>query len=94
VLLGKKTKAPSDRKKYIIDYDDWLDVAETASSMGYSVSPSGPTIDGETIAVDGRSVSFFISGGTAGETYTVYPTITTSNGQIKEDHILFVVVDP
>ena len=37
--LGKYYKAPDERKRYSIDYSDWLDTAERLSSVTFQVTP-------------------------------------------------------
>lgn len=96
--LGKYTKAPPDRKRYTIDYVDWLDVGELVSSAVYSIDPPTDTsplvIDGTSINPAAQGVIFYASAGTDGTTYKVAVTMTTSNGQIREDTVLFVVRAP
>lgn len=89
--LARFAKQPAERKRYTIDYSDWLDTGETISSVAFSVSPTGLQVDAYSIAVSGASVVFFANYGVNGTAYTVTATITTSGGQIKEDEILFAV---
>lgn len=92
--LGNFIKSPVERKRYTIDYSDWLDTGETVSSIVFSVSPSTTNtlqIDAYSIASPATSVVFFANYGDAGKTYTVDVTMTTSGGQIKEDTVLFSV---
>lgn len=90
--LGRFTKQPAERKRYSIDYSDWLDTGETISTATFAVAPTGALeVDAYTIGSPATSVVFFVNGGTSGVTYKVTVTITTSGGQIKEDEILFSV---
>lgn len=92
--LARFVKQPADRKRYAVDYSDWLDTGETVTAVAFGVSPSatgGLAVDASSIASTGKSVVFFASAGVSGTTYTVTITITTSGGQIKEDEILFSV---
>lgn len=89
--LARFAKQPAERKRYTIDYSDWLDTGETISLVAFTVSPTGLEIDAYSIAVSGTSVAFFANYGVNGTAYTVTVTITTSGGQIKEDEILFAV---
>jgi hypothetical protein len=95
--IGKFVKAPEERKRYSIDYSDWLSDSELILGVTFEVTPS----DGSTAVVDaiavtpgGSGVAFYVSAGDDGVTYTVLATATTSGGQIKEDMILFIVRDP
>lgn len=92
--LARFTKQPAERKRYSIDYSDWLDTGETISTVTFVPSPiatGGLEIDAYSIASPATSVVFFANYGVSGTTYTVTVTITTSGGQIKEDEILFAI---
>ena len=92
--LARFTKAPAERKRYAIDYSDWLDTDETISLVSFVPSPiaaGGLEVDAYTISTPATSVVFFANYGIDGTTYTLNVTITTSGGQIKEDQILFSV---
>lgn len=95
--LARFTKAPGERKRYTIDYSDWLDTSETISTVTFLPSPiqtGGLEVDAYTIATPATSVVFFANLGIDGTTYTLNVTITTSGGQTKEDQILFSVREP
>lgn len=93
-VLGKYFQDPDERKRYTIDYEDWLDQGELISSVTFDVTPSTGTpvvIDGDAIDPDSLGVVFYASEGTAGVTYKVYVTMTSSNGQIKQDTVQFTI---
>lgn len=95
-ILKKFAQHPDERKRYTLDYDQWLDTDETLSSVTFEVTPATATplaVTGEEIAANGRSVSFFVGGGHADETYDVLITGTTSAGQVKVVCVLFAVRD-
>jgi len=94
MLLGKKHKSPTDRKRYVIDYSDWLDTGETLATVTYEVDVGTATVDGDALAGDNLSAIFFINGGEIDTPFSVIVTATTSVGQVKNDHIEFVVVAP
>ncbi len=90
--LGRFIKSSGERKRYTLDYGDWLDTGETVLSTVFSVSPaSALEVDASSISSDGTEVAFFVSGGTSGIVYTVGVAITTSSGQVKEDQVYFSV---
>lgn len=89
--LGKFIKAPAERKRYAIDYSQWLETGETISSYTLTASPSGLLVDGALVDVTGTILVFFVSYGTAAQQYNLDVQINTSGGQIKEDTVLFVV---
>ena len=94
--LARFVKAPAERKRYSIDYSDWLDTGETISSVAFIPSPlatGGLEVDAYTLSTPATSVVFFATAGIDGTTYTLEVVVTTSGGQIKEDQILFSVRD-
>lgn len=93
MLLGRKLISPNDKRRYAIDYDDWLDVGETITATLFTVDtgPALATLD--AIAGDGRSLTFFVSGALLANTpFNVAVRVTTSLTQIVNDHIEFDVV--
>ena len=94
--LGKFLKAPVERKRYSIDYNNWLDTGETIATRAFSVTPvTTPAfvVDASANLTGNRSIAFYVSGGVADETYKVVVTVNTSSGQVKEDVILYQVKD-
>lgn len=93
--LARFVKSPAERKRYSIDYSDWLDTGELVSSIVFTVTPSTGTlplvIDSYLIGTPATSVGFFANYGDDNVSYTVDVVMTTSGGQIKEDQILFSV---
>jgi hypothetical protein len=90
--LGNFNKTPAERKRYAIDYSDWLDTGETLSSYTLTVSPSGGlTVDTASLTTGSTVLVFFASGGSSGSQYTLDVKANTSGGQIKEDTVLFNV---
>ena len=77
-------KDPGARLIYSMDWSEWLPVGDTLSSATYAIS----TITGDAApivrqsqGVSGTTISYVeLSGGTAGEIYTITATITTANG--------------
>ncbi len=91
--IGKFRKAAADRKRYVVDYEDWMNEGEII----YIVAASGDVpednfyVDGYVVDTGGKQVVFYVSGGAAGSTYDVTITIETSLQQTKEDFVTFVV---
>ena len=75
-------KDPDATLDYVWDWTDWLQEGEGISSHTVEV-PDGITLD-ETSA-DGEKVKAWLSGGTAGETYTVTCRITTNSTPARTD---------
>lgn len=95
--IGKFRKGQDDRKRYVIDYADWLNETEIINTvtMQGNVEDDNFFIDGYVVNVtDGsKEVIFFVSGGLPGKEYDATVTINTSLTQTKEDFITFVVTD-
>ena len=94
--IRPKVKAPTESILYGVDFTKLLLSAETISTVTISDSPTGqltigagsanvasfPNDEGGTVAV-GKGAQFRISGGTAGTTYTLTVTVTTSAGNTR-----------
>lgn len=92
IRLGKRSQTPTEEKRYVIDYTEWLDTGETISTKAFAVSPSGGlSVSSSAIESGSKKVSFFVTGGDDNVTYSVVATITTSGGQRKQVEILFAV---
>lgn len=96
--LGRYTQAPLERRRYFIDYSEWLDTNETLTGTPtldvVEVTTPPLVIDGIVVSTDLRGFVFFVSGGVDSEEYQVDILVVTSGGQTKEDNILFTVTDP
>lgn len=79
-------KDPSARLTYSVDWTEWLANSETVTTSTFSTS----TVAGDTAnitihansIVSGNLTYADISGGSAGNTYIITNSITTSDGQI------------
>lgn len=96
--IGKLyTLTPNERKRYTIEYSDWLDTGETIDAVEFTIEEEITTppfeITDDDIDVGGTLIAFFAEGGIDGSSYKVIVKVTTSNGQVKEDHILYAVKD-
>ena len=87
--LGTVTQQPSERLSYTIDYKDFLTDGDNVSTATPSVSPSGLVID-EVSVLDPR-VRFYVSSGTAGVKYKMQMDVTTADGRILQDEIIFKI---
>ncbi len=96
-------KAPTAVRNVAVNFTDWLDQGEIITGTPtVSVSPSGPTLSAASAnawrrIVDGRTcqpgtvVAFTVSGGTAGVTYVVTITASTSGSQTLVGYVTVVV---
>jgi hypothetical protein len=95
--LGKYFKSPDERKRYSINYADWLDTGEQLATVTFEVIPvdvGGVSIDGIAIETGNKSVVFYASAGLDGRSYKAIATMTTSGGQVKEDTVQYTVRAP
>jgi hypothetical protein len=91
--LARFQKTSVERIKYTIDYTEWLDEGELLSGVTLVCDDPTLTIDGYLLNDDKTQVSYFVSGGTTGLSYTVHSQAQTSAGQLKEDYVLYFVKD-
>jgi hypothetical protein len=91
--LNKFRKDPADRKRYVVDYADWLNEDETlqTTNVSGSVPADGFFVDAYTVDATGKQVIFYVSGGLSGKNYNVNVLVTTSLTQTKKDYVTFVV---
>ena len=95
--IGKYSKSPDERKRYSIDYSDWLDTGELLTTVTFEVTPAEANcvvINGVTIETSQQGVVFYASAGVEGKSYKAIATMTTSGGQIKEDTVQYTVKAP
>lgn len=89
--IGKYTKSAVERKRYTIDYSNWLDTGETVTAMAFATAPmdANPAQVDTFALLSGSLVQIFISGGLAGAItqYLIDVQMHTSAGQLKEDTI-------
>lgn len=94
MILGKYIKTPDERKRYSVDYSDWLDTGETISSVTFQVIPDealGIVVNGSSVNPLATGVAFFVDDGLSEKSYSVVLTIVTSGGQTKQDELKFTV---
>ena len=97
---GRYVKSSAERKRYQIDWNDWLDVGEGVASVVFTVEDNTLTVplvvDGEQINPDARGITFLVSGGEADTSYIVIATMTTTadEEQIKTESIHFTIREP
>lgn len=97
-VLARYVKAAEERKRYQINYSNWLDTGETVVSVVFAVDKvtTPPlVIDDVMPTPDGVGVQYYCGGGVDGTDYVVSATLTTSIGpQIKLDDVFFSVREP
>lgn len=83
-------KDPNAVLDYQWDWSEWLAVGETIASHTVTV-PTGLTLDSSTAST--TTVTAWLSGGTAGTTYTVTCRVTTSAGRTDDKSITVLCAD-
>lgn len=97
-------KDPDETLDYKFDFapstngtgnSDWLGSGETIATKTVSTDSPGLTVVNSTITDSSTSVTVWVSGGTAGNTYKVACKITTNNSpnRIAERTILIKVIN-
>lgn len=77
---GTFEKAAADVRYYALNwgrFKEWL-AGETLALASVAVTPAGPVLSGKLQS--GERTQFWASGGTAGASYTLQFTVTTSGG--------------
>lgn len=96
--LGKFKQAPLEKRRYFVDYSDWLDTGETLSgtpTLNVIGTTTPPLVaDGIALSTDSTGVVFYISGGLDGEEYQVDILVNTTATQTKEDSFVYIIEAP
>lgn len=92
-MLAQRRHTKGNIRRFIVDYRKWMNRGTTMASFAVEADDAAITISGVAIQGDDTGV-FLLSGGTAGDTFNVTLTLTTSYGEIKVDTVPFLVVAP
>lgn len=97
-VIAKYVKAATERKRYQIKYDQWLDTGERVFGVVFAIDKATTpplVIDGIQNTPDGVGVQYYCSGGVDGVDYIVTATMTTDTGpQIKLDDVFYSIREP
>lgn len=91
-----EAKHPLEILDYSLECEGWLVSPETLSSVAVTV-PSGLTLTPSgrpAPTISGSVVTFWVSGGTHGESYAIQVTLTTSGGRTLVVDASLTVADP
>ena len=99
MAIAKYVKAATDRKRYQIDYTDWLDTGEGVSSVDFTIEDNAATpvlvVDDVQVLPSALGVQYYVSGGVDGVTYRILANLTTTTGpQTKLDEIFVTIREP
>jgi hypothetical protein len=99
MLLGQRALTAGNKKRFVIDYSDWLDDGVTLTTATVVMDPAftatvtDVTITGVLVQL-GHLLVFFVQGGSVNETFTLDVQIVDSRTEIKNDTIKIAVVAP
>ena len=87
MLLGKIIQTVSGRRRVVINYRAWLYTGEQVTGVVCTVDQGEATVDTIVIAPDGKSVSFFLDGGTLGDLFNIIVEANTNITQRRYDTV-------
>ena len=95
--IAERNIGVGDRRKYVIDYRDFLEPGYTLTGATVTVAaqtpPATSTID--TVSVDnGIKVYFFVNAGVLNEVFTANVVATDNLSETVNDTIQFTVIAP
>lgn len=91
MLVGRFTQQVTERIRYHVDCDFWLDENETLNGV-QGVVDSGPAIvDGIVLDADHRGFHYFVSNGTYQDQFNIVFSQSTTRGQMRFDHAEFII---
>lgn len=95
MTLPTREHTAGNKRRFVVDYREWMNPGATVSAFTAVLSPSTvtATVTGAAIQ-DDQTCVFFVNGGAEGEEFEVDLTLTTSYGEIKIDVVPFVVIAP
>ena len=95
MLLDRFFMQPAENRKFTVDYTERLqDPNILATINSTTVDPATTTpfvVNSAGIGTSLRTVVIFCGGGESGETYKLELTVETTDGQIWQDELEFVV---
>lgn len=93
MLLTHKKHTAGNRRRFVVDYRDWLCDGTWIVTAAVTSSSLTATID-DVEVLEGHEVAFFVNDGTVDESFVVSVEITDSLTEVKLDTINFTVVAP
>ena len=94
MLLDHRPHTLGARRKWIIDYSQWLAAGVTVVPVAFSATTTSLTATVDFVSTTATTLQFFLNGGIINEIFTVALQITDSTGEVKHDTIEFFVVAP
>lgn len=82
------SKDPDAVLDYAVDWSSWLVEGDTITGSEWTVA-DGLTMDDDSFT--DTSAVIWLSGGTLGERYTVVNRITTEQGRVEDQTLMFAI---
>jgi hypothetical protein len=90
--IARRPHTVGNKKRYSIDYSDWLDAGISVSSATVTSDTADLTVSDKVIS--GNKVIFYLNGGSLNETATISVQMVNSRSEIKNDTIEVFTVAP
>lgn len=87
--IGTVTKQPVERFSYTVDYSEALTDGDNIESVTARSIPDGLML--ENVGANDPLIRFWASGGASGATYKVELTVSTADGRIFQDELIFKI---
>lgn len=91
MILATKPHTLGNRKRWVVDYSQWLPTGVTIDTATVTTTSTTSTVANVTLLA-GTKVVFFIEDGELNETFTVDIQIVDTHTGIKNDTIQFTVI--
>ena len=88
--LGVVKQQPGERLSYSVSYEKALVSPDVLSGASAEVDPAGELLV-DAIAYTDTAVQFWAAGGVSGTRYKITLTVSTTEGRVFEDELVFVV---
>lgn len=99
-VIGKHEKQPADVKDYSVDYADWLGeisggdtLLDSSATVVCTTTPANTSLVVNRVDVGPKSLSVWLSGGTANQDYKVTIVTKTTGGRTDETELVIKVKD-
>lgn len=83
-MLGIAQKTATEQLDYDVDYSRWIPEGDVIQAATVAITPDDGTLTDPSCQINGDVVKVWLSGGTAGKSYTVAVTVGTAAGRMKE----------
>ena len=87
--LGTVTQQPAERLSYTIDYGEFLTDGDNVQTA--AAAADDPELIVNTVTVVDPRVRFWVTGGINGKQYKVTVDVTTADGRILQDEVIFKI---